>query len=105
MSIKLHLTLMIAADVVLLVIAMALVLPLVLEWLDPSSIVLEAVCFMALALSALILPEILFRFLIPARCPKCKGPAFMKGRRPVSYACRACPHIERTGMYIGKRLG
>lgn len=37
--------------------------------------------------------------LLPARCERCGGPAYCRGSRPVTYACRSCGHAGDTGVH------
>ena len=62
------------------------------------------------ALLALILTDLLFRYVIPVRCPKCGGRARYRGSQtrknrfgakqkfPITYHCRACGHTHRTNI-------
>ena len=62
------------------------------------------------ALLALILTDLLFRYLIPTGCPKCGGRARYRGSQtrknrfgakqkfPITSHCRACGHTHRTNI-------
>ncbi len=44
------------------------------------------------------LPRRVFRRLVPAVCPRCRGDAYWEGGEPVTYACRACGYRHDTGI-------
>jgi len=53
---------------------------------------LEAIEFLALFLLGVMVPRMIFRFLVGAKCPApdCRGRAFPKGANPVIYVCKSC---------------
>ena len=48
-------------------------------------------------------PRLIFKFLVPASCPKCSGRSIYRGGRPITYHCTACGHVHRTFVYEGRR--
>ena len=61
----------------------------------------EAIYQLLAAMVAIFFNRLLFRRLVPARCPvpACGGPAFCKGAGPIYYECRKCGHIRQTNVY------
>ena len=57
-----------------------------------------AVVMGVLVLVCVMLPRIVFRRLISARCPEpeCGGPSYPEGSAPISYVCRRCEHRHET---------
>ena len=54
--------------------------------------------FLALSVSTII-PRLVYRRLIPARCVKCAAVrAYLLGTNPWRYECRACEHIHHTSV-------
>lgn len=51
--------------------------------------------FLALVLLGFAIPSTLFMLVIPAKCPQCRGSAFFRPTRPISYRCRL-GHTART---------
>ena len=47
--------------------------------------------------------RLLFRRVIPARCPECAGSAFPHGMQPIVYVCESCGREEVTTAY--ERIG
>lgn len=45
-----------------------------------------------------VVPALVLRYVIPARCPECLGAARLEGSRPVAYRCTKCGHVHRTGV-------
>jgi hypothetical protein len=48
-----------------------------------------------------LIPKILFKYVISARCPKCGEPARYHGGRPITYHCRCCGNVHRTKVSEG----
>lgn len=62
------------------------------RWLVIATMI---VAFPALIYGGLRAGEWLVRQL-PARCPKCRGPAYAEGHRPIRYRCRLCEYEHFT---------
>jgi len=45
------------------------------------------------------IPRLLFKYIIPAKCPKCGGRSIFHGGRPVTYNCRACGYVHTTKAF------
>ena len=57
----------------------------------------SGVVFLLLVGAGTVLPRLVM-MLIPARCPKCSGPAYCRGSRPIAFVCRECSHNHNTGI-------
>lgn len=57
--------------------------------------------FIVSFLVGLIIPRLLFTYLIQARCPACGGPSVFHGGRPITYHCTSCGHVHRTSVSEG----
>lgn len=58
--------------------------------------------FLSFFILGLIVPRLVFQFLIPAICPQCGCWAFRSGSRPITYSCRSCGHIHKTSVSEGR---
>jgi hypothetical protein len=54
------------------------------------------------AILGVMLPRLIFKFLIPAQCPECGERSIFHGGRPITYHCKSCGHIHRTSVSEGK---
>jgi hypothetical protein len=74
-----------------------------------------ALFFGAFILGAII-PRLVFKYLVPAKCPQCGGRAFFsslrqsqrspifggrRGARNIVYRCKECGHVHVTGVQEG----
>ncbi len=50
-----------------------------------------------------LMPRLVMKYVISARCPQCGGGARFRGGRPISYVCRECGHDHQTNVYEGRR--
>jgi len=53
------------------------------------------------AMATFCILQLLFTFVIPARCPNCGGRAFCRGGRPITYICSKCSHVHTTELGLG----
>jgi hypothetical protein len=54
------------------------------------------------AIGGLAAGQLLMRYCVPARCPKCGGRAYYKGGRPITYCCRDCRYVHATSVSDSK---
>jgi hypothetical protein len=50
-----------------------------------------------------LIPRLLFKYGIPAKCPRCGGRSYWRGNRPVSYLCITCDFVHETDACEGRR--
>jgi hypothetical protein len=80
----------------------AVFLPVVLFKAAIGKRVDGATLFGAFLLGFLI-PRLVFKYLIPARCPKCgRNKAFFYGGQPIKYRCKSYGHVRRTSVKEGE---
>ena len=48
------------------------------------------------------IPSAIFRFLIPARCPKCRGRSIVNEGKPITYLCKSCGYIHKSPLSVGR---
>jgi len=48
------------------------------------------------------IPFTLFKDVIPAQCPKCKGKMRVTAIRPITYACQSCNYSHESRVSFGK---
>lgn len=59
------------------------------------------VSMLLFALPGFFVPKLLFRHVIPAKCPACEQPAFPRGSRSVMYRCTVCRQEHHTNVSEG----
>ncbi len=57
----------------------------------------------AVLVLGLLLPHHVFSNFIPARCPKCSGPAYPQRLKRIRFVCRKCGHCHQTNWTFGSR--
>jgi hypothetical protein len=57
--------------------------------------------FIAAAFAGLFTIRLIFYKLIHGRCPRCGGPAALRGGRPITYTCRECGHVHASRVSGG----
>lgn len=71
------------------------------EWFEAIGIPFLPVGFFAGPLLGYLIPRLILKFVVLARCPKCSGPAVFRGGRPITYHCKSCGHVHRTSVSEG----
>ena len=98
MPIRLHLLLMILAQIAGFVLGIWILLAL---FPPGENLLLAAVLVLLGGAAGYLLPHYIFRRWIPARCPECGGKAQCTGGRPLQYVCQDCGHVKETRVFQG----
>ena len=66
-----------------------------------DQILLAGLALFAGVLVGTIIPRVLFRKFLPAKCGEahCNGPAFATGQNPIVYMCRRCSQQTTTNIF------
>lgn len=59
----------------------------------------DAIVWGTVAIVGIMIPRIVFRYCIAARCPKCGGAAPLRVTSPVRYICDQCGFCAATGNW------
>lgn len=100
LPIRYHLPIMIACELLGFLVGAGVVIPCWIAGLLGESLWLAAIVLLAGVLVGALIPRILFRVLMPARCshPDCHGQAFPVGTDPITYVCRRCGKQTATNV-------
>jgi hypothetical protein len=99
MSVRFHLFLMIFCEFAGFLVGGILVVYLFVTSGGLHFRFLQIVTFFAIILVGTMIPRLVFRNLIPAKCPACGEKAYAQGANPVRYVCRSCGHREDTAVF------
>jgi hypothetical protein len=66
-------------------------------------VLVDGLIFGTFAIACIATPRVAFRYLIPARCPKCDGLSKLRVTSPVRYICQHCGFCAATENWESAR--